>query len=120
MTHLTENIIAIKNPDWGRNTRIVGNVLQREVLDFDIVEGSKVFEWVDIATLPPGSWEIVGESDKMDEALAMTLLEPYVNGWYKNYSENTSWACPTALGSFRSLLRYKGIETNHLIIKKID
>lgn len=68
--------------------------------------------------LPSGSWEIVGMSDELTEEQAKGIVEIVIGG-YRDYEHSGyTWYFKTALKSFDSLLRYHGITTKVLVLKK--
>lgn len=122
MTELKDNIFAIEMPEDAESCEIRGEHSKRpyQLLSF--------FGEGDAIDLPIGSWQFLFTTKEMSEKQARRIVkcnQDFVPGakvqmaFYENYEGQYS-SFPSAIASFESLLRSKGLDEskNYAIIQK--
>jgi hypothetical protein len=110
MTQLTDNgIFAVKVPEGAFEIVIENTKLRYFFLTYEPV-----------IDLPPGSYEFLFCTESATEEDARKVVrELPVGARFENYNGDYPVWYHTAKESLRSLLRSKGCEGNHAIIKKL-
>jgi hypothetical protein len=120
LTHLAGDYWGVSVPEDAK-----GFLLTNIQVDTDLIypNGYGTFNYV--CTLPPGQYELIGVSDELTEEECRGIVQKFHNGPYRDYDREyfdpADDQMPfhlSALESFHSLLRSKGLE-RVVVIKKV-
>jgi len=106
MTQLTKNIYAVEVPKDAEKLQLTNIQVDTDLV---YIDGDGIIRYVD--SLPEGQWSFICTSSDISEQQAHQLVGHH-GGFFKDYTHKTDepkHTLKTALESFSSLLKSKGL-----------